>query len=225
MKISSFWWGFALGGGLAALVWARMPRSPLPLAAWMPGLVERHGKPEARRLAAQAGQLCRDLVSGISPQAAPALRAQLVKNILPGLALYQTLLVAHGGDRTAALAEIEPLFKTWTDQLYGSLMRAFRWLPFPFFFFRISFAIQQKQLADDIFKTRWIENSPRRIAMDQFGCPYLDVLKAQGVPELTAYFCKVDDWMAEQFPPQIAFRRTQTLARGGDRCDFCYERV
>ncbi len=225
MKISSFWCGFALGGGLAALGWARRPRSPLPLAAWMPGLVERHGRQAARRLVAQAEQRCRVLVAGIPPGSAPALRAQLVKNILPGLALYQTLLDAHGGEQGAALAEIEPLFKAWTETLYGSLMRAFRWLPFPFFFFRVSFAIQQKQLAGDIFKTRWVENSSRRIAMDQFGCPYLDVLKAQGAPELAPYFCQIDDWMAEQLPPQIAFKRTQTLARGGDRCDFCYERV
>ena len=226
MKISSFWWCAGLAGGLiAAVVWARKPRSPLPLAAWMPGLVERHGQTEAQRLVALAEQRCRELISGISPQAAPALRAQWVNNILPGLALYQTLLEAHGGEREAALAEIKPLFKAWTGRLYGGWMRTFRLLPFPFFFFRLSFAVQEKQLADNIFKTTWIENSPRRIALDNFGCPYLNTLAGYGVPELVPYFCQIDDWMAELLPPQIAFRRTQTLARGGDRCDFRYESV
>ena len=226
MKILSFWWGAGLAGvSFAAVGWERKPRSPLPLAAWLPGLVERHGQPEALRLAALAEDRCRNLLANISPQASPALRAQLVNHILPGLAMYQTLLDAQGGDRQTALGEIEPLFQAWTQRLYGSLMRTFRLLPFPFFFFRLGFAIQKKQMAGNIFKTCWIEDSPRRIALDQFGCPYLDTLAAQGAPELTPYFCQIDDWMAELLPAQIAFRRTQTLARGGDRCDFRYERI
>lgn len=231
MKISPFLWIAALAGGAAfsALEIRENPRpwnkgrSPLPLAAWMPGLVERHGQPEAQRLLTQAEGRCRELIAGISPQTSPALRTHLVKNILPGLALYQTLVEAHQQDHPAALAEIEPLFKAWTEHLYGHLMRAFRVLPFPFFFFRIGFGIQARQMADDIFKTQMIENTSHRIALDQFGCPYLDTLAAHGAPELTPYFCRIDDWMAEMLPPQIVFRRTQTLARGGDRCNFRYE--
>jgi hypothetical protein len=203
----------------------RKSASPFPLAAWLPGLVERHGEPEARRLAALAEQRCRALIAGMPPQASPALRAQWIRNIYPGLALYQTLLEAHQGDRQAALAEIEPLFKTWTLRLYGGMMRAFHFLPFPFFFFRLMFAIQRRQLADNIFQTRMLEDSFHRIAMDQFGCPYLSTLSAHGAAELTPYFCQIDDWMAEMLPRQIAFRRTKTLARGDDRCDFRYEKT
>lgn len=229
MKISALFRAVAVAGvagGVCWLLFTRFQRrSPLPLAAWLPGLIERHGRAEAECLVQQAEQRCRQLIAGISPRTSPVLRAQLVQNILPGLAMYQTLLEKHQGDRQAALSEIKPLFKTWTEHLYGRLMRSFRWLPAPFLFFRLSFAIQRRQFADNIFKTHMIENSARRIAMDQFGCPYLETLAAHGAPELTPFYCQIDDWMAEMLPPQIAFRRTQTLARGGDRCDFRYEHV
>ncbi len=71
----------------------------------------------------------------------------------------------------------------------------------------------------------WIENSPRRIAFDMRSCFYRETLTASGAPELTASFCQMDDWMGERLPPGIAFRRANTLGRGGPCCDFRYEVV
>jgi hypothetical protein len=31
--------------------------------------------------------------------------------------------------------------------------------------------------------------------------------------------------MFETLPPTIAWERTMTLGRGGDRCDFCWRRI
>ena len=51
------------------------------------------------------------------------------------------------------------------------------------------------------------------------------MLTDYGAPQLTASFCKMDDVMAELFPPEIRFVRAHTLGRGDDVCDFQYCRV
>lgn len=62
------------------------------------------------------------------------------------------------------------------------------------------------------------------IGFDFTACPCHDLCMKEGVPELTKAFCDMDWQLAEYFPPRIGFRREQTLAEGGDRCDFRYYR-
>jgi hypothetical protein len=50
-------------------------------------------------------------------------------------------------------------------------------------------------------------------------------MMAYGAPELMPHICAFDDWMFETLPPSIAWERTTTLGRGGNRCDFCWGRV
>jgi hypothetical protein len=61
--------------------------------------------------------------------------------------------------------------------------------------------------------------------MDYTGCFYYDYLGERGAPELTAAFCEMDVRQAEFFPPQIEFRRNETLPTGYKRCDFRYYRM
>lgn len=48
---------------------------------------------------------------------------------------------------------------------------------------------------------------------------------AADAPELVSHICGFDDWMFAALPPSIAWERTTTLGRSGDRCDFCWRRV
>jgi hypothetical protein len=226
MRSKLIWLGSGvLLGGAAMAWWLRSRRLPLPWSAWQPVLVERHGESEGRRLLQEAMAGWRQLQSAYpQPTPKPPLRAHL-ENIHTGLALYQVLLAEYQGDRQAALAEIEPLFQAWTRQLYGDLMRMYRHLPFPFFFFRLGLRAQMRGFTPDTWKTTWIEDSPQRIALDQYACPYVKELKRQGALELAPYFCRIDHWMAEMLPASIAFRRTQTQAEGSDHCDFRYEHI
>jgi hypothetical protein len=198
----------------------------LPWRAWRGGLIERHGEEQGQALLEKSMGRWRELVETYpKPLPKPPLRNHLVNNMLTGLALYQTLLEQHGGDHPAALAEIEPLFQEWTRQLYGGLMKTFNRLPFVFWFFRIGIVANLLGFPAESWRTTWLEDNGQRVAFDHFSCPYVDTLKAYRAPELTPYFCRIDDWMAEMLPPTIAFKRTQTLGDGGDFCDFCYERV
>lgn len=221
------WSALAMGAGAAAVIAVIQKwRMPLPWSAWLPGLVEQHGKEEGQRLLRQAYADWGALVAEYPrPLPKPPLREHLVGNILPGIALYRVLLGVHGGDRQAALAEIEPLFKTWTNALYGRMVKIFGVLPFSFWFFKLGTKMRLQNFPAEVWNTTWVEDNARRIAFNNLSCPYVNNLRDYGVPELAPLYCQIDDWMGEMLPPGITFRRTQTLARGGPLCDFSYEKT
>lgn len=223
MKKTPYWLAGVLGVGAAlAFFLGRKKKTLLPTRAWQPLLEATHGKAGARQLMASAEERARRLmVETPLPEVRP-LRMHLIEYILPGLAIYKTLLEAHAGDRQAALAETEPLFKAWTVEIYGGLMAAFRFLPAHFFFFRWALKLRFKNFPASAWKTEWLENNARRVAFNNRTCYYLVTLSAYGAPELTPLFCRIDEWMAEMLPPDVVFQRTQTLANGGELCDFCY---
>jgi hypothetical protein len=62
------------------------------------------------------------------------------------------------------------------------------------------------------------------IGFDFTACPCYDLCVKEDVPELTKAFCDMDWQLAEYLPPQIEFKREQTLGEVGDHCDFRYLR-
>ena len=54
-------------------------------------------------------------------------------------------------------------------------------------------------------------------------CPYCRYLKELGCPELGPGFCTGDEYVYGNLD-DFAFERTQTLATGGEKCDFCIRR-
>ena len=59
--------------------------------------------------------------------------------------------------------------------------------------------------------------------MDIIACPFCRYFTELGCPQLTRIFCENDD-RAYGNLPQIEFRRTSTLGKGADRCDFYFRR-
>ena len=57
--------------------------------------------------------------------------------------------------------------------------------------------------------------------MDITACPYNRYFTELGVPELTKIFC-INDECAYGDIPGLEFIRTQTLGKGGEKCDFLY---
>ena len=55
--------------------------------------------------------------------------------------------------------------------------------------------------------------------MDIIACPYCRYFTELGCPELTKIFCANDDRVYGNLPG-LEFKRTGTLGRGADRCDF-----
>lgn len=155
----------------------------------------------------------------------PALRWHLEQNILPGLALYRTLIeyadmqpeaayrctesylacAARGQQRRIAIFGRLP----W---LFGLFRRGLRW-------------IMARQFPASEWQITWVEDSPQCIGFDLHTCFYHSTLSAYGAPELTPAFCHVDDVNFIALSPAIRFERTKTLGRGDEVCDFRYYRA
>ena len=57
--------------------------------------------------------------------------------------------------------------------------------------------------------------------VDMTKCPYHDTCVQYGCPELCPCFCDSDDITYDGLHPKLLWRRTKTLGRGNDCCDFC----
>lgn len=198
---------------------------PSPLPLWQRLLAQKHGVDRAQAFAHDIRKAYAQLLAECAAPANATLRWHLTENILPGLALYRVLLADHGGDRQAALAEIDPIFGAWTQNKTRALLAPFQILPLPFWLFRKLAALQMKRYPPEGWDFSPVEDSPTRLAFNATRCFYLNTLTALGAPELTPAFCKTDEVMAEGFPATVRFVRSHTLGRGDALCDFqyCYE--
>ena len=211
----------AAGLGLAA--WMKYRRRDVPgLSAWMPALEQDYGFHHAADLAHSIRERYAALLENRPIPTNAALRSHLLDHILPGLALYQTLLAETRGDRPAAIAEVDRLFRVDTLIRSRRLMIPFRLVSDPFPLFRRAFRQIIKSYPPEGWDYTWLDDNTDRIAFNYSRCFYLDTLTSCGAPELTPSFCKTDEVMAELFPAGVRFIRTNTLARGGDCCDFQY---
>ena len=216
---------FGLGlavGTLAAFVVVRRASASqrMPnLAVWQRALSEKRGETNAARLAALAQDRYEELFAARPSPAMRALRFHVERGILPGLAVYQTLLEGSS-DRQAALAEMESL-SVWTLPGARRLMPLLGHLrdPFPVFR-RLDRWVMRFGFPADGWQIEPVEDSNDCIAFDIRRCFYLDTLTTYGAPELTPIYCARDDALFALLPPSITWERTMTLGRGDDRCDF-----
>ncbi len=153
----------------------------------------------------------------------PALRWHLASQILPGVALYQTLkedAAARGADADTALAEAGAVIER-LDML-ARWLPLVRYAPGAFGLFRRITRLSLLLFPSAGWEIQMDEDSAQRVAFTIRRCFYLDVLKAYGVPELTAHYCHLDDVAYAALPPSIRWERSTTLGRGGTSCDFCW---
>ncbi len=219
----------ALFGAMAAaglmIARRRSSRTEMPyLTAVRKALAERHGEMDADRLAARAQARYEELYDGRSRPASRALRFHLERGILPGLAMYQTLL-EDGAGQDEALAEMDELLRPVVSGV-RSVMSLLGRFPDPFGAFRrIEPWVVRLGFPVGPWEMEPLENSSDCVAFDVHRCFYLDTLTEYGAPELTAVFCAPDDFVFAALPPSIRWERTGTLGRGQDRCDFRWRRA
>ena len=57
--------------------------------------------------------------------------------------------------------------------------------------------------------------------VDMLKCPYHDTCARYNCPELCHCFCDSDDITYDGLHKKLVWRRTKTLGRGNECCDFC----
>lgn len=69
------------------------------------------------------------------------------------------------------------------------------------------------------FVNKFYPLEKKMFKMDIFDCPYRKYTTLLGCPEINRFFCDIDVY-SYGFLPGMSFDRKQTLATGGDYCDF-----
>ena len=70
------------------------------------------------------------------------------------------------------------------------------------------------------FKAKHYESEKGCFQMDMLECPYMNICKKYGCPEIVPAFCASNDVAYGNMHPKLLWGRTKTLGRGDDYCDF-----
>jgi hypothetical protein len=150
----------------------------------------------------------------------PHLRRHLIEGILPGLALYQ-ILRESGESQQNALAIIDEIFeKLFSDN--RKMMGKIGKIPLIYPLLRLLIKPVMGKYPSEGWKIDWKQNDKNSIRFDMKSCFYFDTLSRYGVPELTASYCLVDDFIYGNMSPYLSWQRAMTIARGDAFCDFCF---
>ena len=152
--------------------------------------------------------------------ATPEEKFHLESQILPGIAAYQVLQTVLL--REEALATLHGYVEERAWKLRKGILGLMRipglWRRVPGLFARgtrkffgsaAGFAARELEVTGSVWR------------IDMTKCPYHDACVRYGCPELCPCFCDSDDITYGDLHPRLLWRRTETLGRGGGRCDFC----
>lgn len=70
------------------------------------------------------------------------------------------------------------------------------------------------------FKAKHYEAKQGCFQIDMLECPYMNICKKYGCPEIVPAFCASDDVAYGNMHPKLIWGRTKTLGRGDECCDF-----
>lgn len=86
---------------------------------------------------------------------------------------------------------------------------------------RIFRSIMQKSFGENAgFKATYYDCPNNEFRADMTVCPYLEMCRKYGCPEIVPAFCETNDVAYGNMHPNIIWGRTKTLGKGGDCCDF-----
>ena len=152
--------------------------------------------------------------------ATPEEKFHLESQILPGIAAYQVLQTVL--PREEALATLHGYVEERAWKLRKGILGLMRipglWRRVPGLFARGTRKFFGSAAG---FAARELEVTGAVWRIDMTKCPYHDACVRYGCPELCPCFCDSDDITYGDLHPRLLWRRTETLGRGGGRCDFC----
>ena len=152
--------------------------------------------------------------------ATPEEKFHLESQILPGIAAYQVLQTVL--PREEALATLHGYVEERAWKLRKGILGLMRipglWRRVPGLFAKGTRKFFGSAAG---FAARELEVTGAVCRIDMTKCPYHDACVRYGCPELCPCFCDSDDITYGDLHPRLLWRRTETLGRGGGRCDFC----
>ena len=147
-------------------------------------------------------------------------RYHLKRQILPGIAAYETLQRVMPKEEALQIVHgyVERLARTSHKQLATLLLIPGLYRLVPSVFVKSTRSVFGPAAGFDP-KELQVGNGIWRV--DMVKCPYHDTCAEYGYPELCRCFCDSDDISYVGLHPKLIWERSMTLGRGDDRCDFC----
>jgi len=73
------------------------------------------------------------------------------------------------------------------------------------------------------FDVKVVESNKKRFRFDIVACPYYQICERYDAKEIVAGFCEADEICYGDLMNNFSFKRSQTIGKGGDKCDFDFE--
>ena len=151
------------------------------------------------------------------------LRSHSYKRIYPGIAVYEAMRAEDISQEKAVwyireyfqrfAAKRVPLFQ-WAIKTFGLTRK------FPRLF---KSGIEKSCTSSAGFAFEYPESHGNEARLTIVSCPYYEITKRYGCPEITSAYCDSDDAGYGNLHPQLIWGRTKTIGRGDDCCDFLLE--
>ena len=151
------------------------------------------------------------------------LRSHSYKRIYPGIAVYEAMR-AEDISQEKAVWYIREYFQRLAAKRVPFFQRAIKTFglarKFPYLFVA---GVKKSCQPNAGFVYELPESHYNEARINIVRCPYFEICKRYGCPEITSAYCDSDDAGYSNLHPKLIWGRTKTIGHGGDCCDFLLE--
>ena len=180
------------------------------------------GKVKAAQIA-QSAQKRYEALRAENSSDSKELRSHSYKRIYPGIAVYEAMR-SEGISQEKAAWYIREYFQRLAAKRVPFFQRAIKTFglarKFPYLFVA---GVKKSCQPNAGFVYELPESHDNEARINIVRCPYFEICKRYGCPEITAAYCDSDDAGYGNLHPQLIWGRTKTIGHGGDCCDFLLE--
>lgn len=149
-----------------------------------------------------------------------ALKTHTHLRVYPSITIYETLQV-YGLSKERAHWYVREYFQILSRNGSKFFQGFFRLFGLYKKGTKIFFDMSVKSFSEEAgFVYRFPEQRENVAAFDIIKCPYLEACKRYGCAELVPAFCDSDDTTYGDMHPCLIWKRTGTIGRGNECCDF-----
>ena len=151
------------------------------------------------------------------------LRSHSYKRIYPGIAVYEAMR-AEDISQEKAVWYIREYFQRLAAKRVPFFQKVIKTFGLARKFPHLFVAGVKKSCQPNAgFVYELPESHDNEARLNIVRCPYFEICKRYGCPEITSAYCDSDDAGYGNLHPNLIWGRTKTIGHGGDCCDFLLE--
>lgn len=160
-----------------------------------------------------------ELMSNADDRGNEAIRWHITHSIYPVMAYYMALRKA-GYEKDQALEYVRKITHEAAEKGKEQNEKLAK-MPLTYLMYRLAIkSVMNKNFPAEGWDIEWIRNDVQEIHLDMKRCIYDELTRQHGCPELCCVYCENDDITFAGLMPKIRFKRSGTIGKGFERCDF-----